>query len=109
MGLVNACSKLYHRLTGDEKIGFELFQKATVIPALTLIENANENPNEILKKLSSSPNLVFNNLTNTIEETRLSYIYDSVKVIRMALFQALKTAEKVFLSEALISNKIGKI
>ena len=109
MGLVNACSKITHRLRGDEKIGFELFQKAAVVPAVTLIENAHENPDEILKKLSCSPSLVFNNLTKNIEESRLSYIYDSVKVIRLALLQALETSEKVFLSEALITNKIEKI
>jgi chaperonin GroEL len=105
VALLQACKNAVLKLTGDEKVGFELVVKACFAPFKQIVSCAGFDPSLMLEEVfTKGPGFGFNALTDRVEDLIESGIIDPAKVVKKALQLAASTAGIVLLSEVLIGN-----
>jgi len=93
-------------LTGDEKVGVHIVQKAVVEPLRWIAENGGEPGYVIVSKVSEmKPGEGYNARTGVYENLLESGVIDPVKVTRSALANAASIASLLLTTETLVVDK----
>ena len=91
-------------LSGDERTGVEIVQRALAAPLHQIAENAGHDPNVVAEEVRRSGN-GFNAATGTYEDLLNAGILDAAKVVRLALQDAVSIAGLLLTTEAVIADK----
>ena len=91
-------------LSGDERTGVEIVQRALAAPLHQIAENAGYDPNVVAEEVRRSGN-GFNAATGTYEDLLNAGILDAAKVVRLALQDAVSIAGLLLTTEAVIADK----
>ena len=102
--LSNLLENLSNELTGDQKTGVEIVQKALSAPAKQIAINAGQNGDVVVSEMQRL-NKGFNALTGTYEDLLKSGIVDAAKVLRLALQDAVSIASMLITTEVVIADK----
>ena len=106
--LVHAASVLSDGLglTGDERVGVQIVEKAVVEPLRWIAENGGEPGYVIVSKVKElQPGHGWNGATGTYEDLIASGVIDPVKVTRSALANAASIAGLLLTTETLVVEK----
>ena len=106
--LVHAASVLSDGLglTGDERVGVQIVEKAVVEPLRWIAENGGEPGYVIVSKVKElQPGHGWNGATGTYEDLIASGVIDPVKVTRSALANAASIAGLLLTTETLVVDK----
>ena len=91
-------------LSGDERTGVEIVQRALAAPLHHIAENAGYDPNVVAEEVRRSGH-GFNAATGTYEDLLNAGILDAAKVVRLALQDAVSIAGLLLTTEAVIADK----
>ncbi|MEK7448843.1 MAG: chaperonin GroEL, partial [Planctomycetota bacterium] len=94
------------QLSGEEKAGAAIVQKALEIPLRQLVKNAGAEPSVVLRQVQKNTNVNFgyNAETEQFADLVKDGIIDAVKVLRCALQNAASVAEMLLTSEAAVTE-----
>ncbi len=95
---------LSNKLEGDQKTGVEIIKKALSAPAKQIAINAGENGDVVISKIERLGK-GFNAATGRYEDLLSTGIIDAVKVIRLALQDAVSIAALIITTEVVIADK----
>jgi chaperonin GroEL len=102
--LAGELSGLADGLSGDERTGVEIVQRALAAPLHQIAENAGFDPNVVAEEVRRSGN-GFNAATGSYEDLLNAGILDAAKVVRLALQDAVSIAGLLLTTEAVIADK----
>ena len=91
-------------LSGDERTGVEIVQRALAAPLHHIADNAGFDPNVVAEEVRRSGN-GFNAATGIYEDLLAAGILDAAKVVRLALQDAVSIAGLLLTTEAVIADK----
>ena len=92
------------QLSGDERTGVEIVQRALAAPLHHIADNAGFDPNVVTEEVRRSGN-GFNAATGIYEDLLAAGILDAAKVVRLALQDAVSIAGLLLTTEAVIAYK----
>ncbi|RAV17186.1 chaperonin GroEL [Mycolicibacterium sp. GF69] len=102
----DALGKLRDSLTGDERLGVELFDSALAAPLYWIATNAGQDGAVVVSKVAELPaGQGFNAATLTYGDLAADGVVDPVKVTRLALLNAASVARMVLTTETAIVDK----
>ena len=91
-------------LSGDERTGVRIVQRALAAPLQQIAANAGHDPDVVSERVSRS-GVGFNAATGTYEDLLAAGILDAAKVVRLALQDAVSIAALLLTTEAVIADK----
>ena len=91
-------------LSGDERTGVQIVQRALSAPLQQIAANAGHDPNVVAEQVQRS-GLGFNAATGAYEDLLAAGILDAAKVVRLALQDAVSIAALLLTTEAVIADK----
>ena len=106
VNIIPEVEKLANSLSGDEKLGAKIIQKALEEPVKQIAINAGLEPAVILQKVKESKEGIgFNAATEEYVDMKKSGIVDPTKVSRSALQNAASIASMVLTTESIVTDK----
>ena len=106
VNIIPEVEKLANSLSGDEKLGAKIIQKALEEPVKQIAVNAGLEPAVILQKVKESKEGIgFNAATEEYVDMKKSGIVDPTKVSRSALQNAASIASMVLTTESIVTDK----
>ena len=102
--LSNSLIDLSNHLTGDQKTGAQIVQKALSAPAKQIAINAGKDGDVVVSEMQRLQK-GFNALTDTYEDLLKIGIVDAAKVLRLALQDAVSIASMLITTEVVIADK----
>jgi chaperonin GroEL len=101
---------LAQTLTGDEKIGALIVEKALKAPINQIAINAGVDGGVVISKVleNDNPNFGYDALTDTYGDMLEKGIIDPTKVTRFALLNAASVASTLLTTESLVAEKVAK-
>ena len=110
VALIRAAAALANlRVSGDEKVGVRIVQKAVEEPLRWIASNAGTDGSVVLDKVKNSNSAFgFNAATEEFEDLVKAGIIDPTKVVRTALQNAASVAGLLITTEAMIAEKPEK-
>jgi len=102
--LADGLSSLAGQLTGDQRTGVEIVQRALVAPVHHIATNAGHNGDVVIETMRRSGQ-GFNALTGTYEDLMAAGIVDAAKVVRLAVQDAVSIASLLITTEVVIADK----
>jgi len=102
--LAEGLNGLAAELSGDERTGVEIVQRALSAPLHQIAANAGYDSNVVADQVRSSGQ-GFNAATGTYENLLTAGILDAAKVVRLALQDAVSIASLLLTTEAVIADK----
>ncbi len=106
VNIIPEVEKLANSLSGDEKLGAKIIQKALEEPVKQIAVNAGLEPAVILQKVKESKEEIgFNAATEEYVDMKKSGIVDPTKVSRSALQNAASIASMVLTTESIVTDK----
>jgi chaperonin GroEL len=101
---MDAASKL--KLEGDEQTGAEILLKALRMPCHCIADNAGATPSLVVNKVSEGKGgFGYNANTDTYEDLLKAGVIDPVKVVRIALQNAVSIAGLLLTTDCLVTEK----
>ena len=91
-------------LSGDERTGVQIVQRALAAPLQQIAANAGHDPNVVAEQVQRS-GLGFNAASGAYEDLLTAGILDAAKVVRLALQDAVSIAAMLLTTEAVIADK----
>ena len=91
-------------LSGDERTGVRIVQRALAAPLQQIAANAGHDPNVVAEQVQRS-GLGFNAASGAYEDLLTAGILDAAKVVRLALQDAVSIAAMLLTTEAVIADK----
>ena len=91
-------------LSGDERTGVQIVQRALAAPLQQIAANAGHDPNVVAEQVQRS-GLGFNAASGAYEDLLAAGILDAAKVVRLALQDAVSIAAMLLTTEAVIADK----
>ncbi|MFM2079541.1 MAG: chaperonin GroEL [Cyanobacteriota bacterium] len=91
-------------LSGDERTGVQIVQRALAAPLQQIAANAGHDPNVVVEQVQRS-GLGFNAASGSYEDLLAAGILDAAKVVRLALQDAVSIAALLLTTEAVIADK----
>ena len=91
-------------LSGDERTGVQIVQRALAAPLQQIAANAGHDPDVVADQVRSSGQ-GFNAATGSYEDLLAAGILDAAKVVRLALQDAVSIAALLLTTEAVIADK----
>ena len=94
------------KLEGDEKTGAEIVAKALTMPCYFIADNAGATANIVVNKVSEGKEgFGYNANTDTFEDLSKTGVVDPVKVVRIALQNAVSIAGLLLTTDCLVTEK----
>ena len=95
------------KLSGDQRVGAHIVQRAIQEPIRQIALNAGEEGSVIVERLKSEKNhnVGFNAATGKIEDLQVAGVVDPTKVVRFALQNAASIAALILTTETLVSDE----
>ena len=91
-------------LSGDERTGVQIVQRALAAPLKQIARNAGHDPDVVAEEVRRSGR-GFNAATGTYDDLLAAGILDAAKVVRLALQDAVSIAALLLTTEAVIADK----
>ena len=102
--LADGLSSLAGQLTGDQRTGVEIVQRALVAPVHHIATNAGHNGDVVIEAMRNNGK-GFNALTGNYEDLMAAGIVDAAKVVRLAVQDAVSIASLLITTEVVIADK----
>ena len=94
------------KLKGDEQTGVDVVTKALTMPCYYIAANAGATPNLVVNKVTQGKGgFGYNAETNTFEDLLKAGVIDPVKVVRIALQNAVSIAGLLLTTDCLVTEK----
>ncbi|WP_326547818.1 chaperonin GroEL [Mycolicibacterium sp. ND9-15] len=104
-----ALDKLRDSLTGDERLGVEVFDSALASPLYWIAANAGQDGAVVVNKVAELPaGQGFNAATLTYGDLAAEGVVDPVKVTRLAILNAASVARMVLTTETAVVEKVSQ-
>ena len=104
-----ALDKLRDSLTGDERLGVEVFDSALASPLYWIAANAGQDGAVVVNKVAELPaGQGFNAATLTYGDLAAEGVVDPVKVTRLAILNAASVARMVLTTETAVVERVSQ-
>ncbi len=102
--LSDGLDDLKSELSGDQRTGVEIVQRALLAPVHQIATNAGRNGDVVIAEMHSTGK-GFNAITGSFEDLMASGIVDAAKVVRLAVQDAVSIASLLITTEVVIADK----
>ena len=102
--LSDGLDDLKSELSGDQRTGVEIVQRALLAPVHQIATNAGRNGDVVIAEMRSTGK-GFNATTGSFEDLMASGIVDAAKVVRLAVQDAVSIASLLITTEVVIADK----
>ncbi|MGB1774764.1 MAG: chaperonin GroEL [Synechococcus sp.] len=102
--LADSLDSLSSSLSGDQRTGVDIVQRALTAPIHQIATNAGENGDVVIAEMRASGK-GFNALTGGYEDLLAAGIVDATKVVRLALQDSVSIASLLITTEVVIADK----